>query len=158
MIQPLISECKNAKTTTSLGMHFCQINTTKYDLSYLIKMGWLWTKQNFVTRTNYWYFSHQLLTICGNTSKDYICSERIAENIPFSKLENNDITELIFNSNISYKCLTNKKFIRKSSEIKLLNLKKLNFKNNSIYMQTDPNEQLHVQHFLVTIQHMSSKN
>ena len=79
----------------------------------------------------------------GNASKDYICSECIAENIPFSKLENNDITELCFNSNFSCKCLTNKKnFIRKSSEIKLLNLKELNFKSNWIYMQTDPDEQL----------------
>ena len=33
----------------------------------------------------------------GNASKDYICSECIAENSPFSKLENNDIIELCFN-------------------------------------------------------------
>ena len=77
-----------------------------------------------------------------NVSKDYIYSEYIAENIPFSKLEINDILGLCFNSNFLCKCLTNEKFIRKRSEIKLLNLKELNFKNKSIYMQSHANELL----------------
>ena len=52
-------------------------------------------------------------------------SESISENILFSKLKNNDIIELCFNSNFSCKCLANKKFIRKRSEIKLLKLEQL---------------------------------
>ena len=40
---------------------------------------------------------HKMCLKCrGNASKDYKCSECIAENIPFSKLESNDIIELCF--------------------------------------------------------------
>ena len=66
--------------------------------------------------------------------------ECIVENIPFSKLENNDIRELCFNSNFSCKCLTNKKFLRKSSEIELLNLKELKMRLSSIKKNSNHKE------------------
>ena len=47
------------KMTASLRMRFCQINTTKVLQSRSIKMGWLWTKRDFVARKTYSNFSCQ---------------------------------------------------------------------------------------------------
>ena len=49
----------DAKMTASLRMCFCQINTTKVVQSRPIKMGWLWTKRDFVARKTYSNFSCQ---------------------------------------------------------------------------------------------------
>ena len=50
----------DAKMTVSLGMRFCQINTTKVVQSHPIKMGQLWTKRDFVAGKNYSNFSDQI--------------------------------------------------------------------------------------------------
>ena len=49
----------DAKETASLGMRFCQINTTMVVQSHPIKMGRLWTNRDFAARKTYSNFSLQ---------------------------------------------------------------------------------------------------
>ena len=56
-LKPLFSRCK--KWLLHCALCFCQINTTKVVQSCPIKIGWLWTRRDFVPRKTYLNFSCQ---------------------------------------------------------------------------------------------------
>ena len=77
-----------------------------------------------------------------NKITNYVCAECIAENIPFSHLENDEISELSYNSNFLCNCLDETIPEKGKNDLKFLNLKELNFKNDLSYIKVDPDENI----------------
>ena len=77
-----------------------------------------------------------------NKIKIYVSAECIAENIPFSHLENDESSELSYNSNFLSNCLDKTIPEKGKNDLKFLNLKELNFKNDLSYIKVDPDENI----------------
>ena len=66
-----------------------------------------------------------------------------SENFPFFDIDNTDLLENCFNSNFSCKCLTSKNLtLNPEKDMKLLNLKELNFQKDTHFSQFDPDEHI----------------
>ena len=66
-----------------------------------------------------------------------------SENFPFFGIDNTDLLENCFNSNFSCKCLASKNLtLNPEKEMKLLNLKELNFQKDTHFSEFDPDEHI----------------
>ena len=88
--QPLFSECGNNRFI--MHMHFCQINATKVVQSRPIKMGWFWTRRDFVATNTYLKFPQigisQQISVRSTNQKDVsdyplTCWEKLTFNQSF---------------------------------------------------------------------------
>ena len=104
------------------------------------------TNKHIISATKYTqcnYLIHQKCKKSFESFENFICSECNSENFLFFEINNNDLLENYFNSNFSCKCHTNRNMtINPEKDVKLLNLKELNFQKDSHYAQLDPDEHI----------------
>ena len=134
MFRVYCRECRSSQWRCFIKKLFLKISrysqeNTCVGVSFLIKLQALRPVTLLKRDSDTGFFSCEYCEIFKNTYFEEHLRTAVTENIPCSKLENNGVIKLYFNSNFSCKCLTNKKCTRKKSEIKLLNLKEFILKN-----------------------------
>ena len=124
MFRVYCRECRSSQWRCSIKKLFLKISRYSQE-NTCVGVSFLILKRDSDTG----FFSCEYCEIFKNTYFEEHLRTAVTENILCSKLENNGVIKLYFNSNFSCKCLTNKKCTRKKSEIKLLNLKEFILKN-----------------------------